>query len=103
MSTDGPETQLQTRPAATPPSNALLPTRLAAQAVIAAVRLYQLTLSPLVGGHCRYRPTCSQYFIEAVRKRGVLRGVLKGTWRILRCHPWAKGGYDPVDPPGDGR
>ena len=69
----------------------------AGRALILVVRLYQLLLSPLLGGRCRYMPTCSEYFIEAVRRRGVIVGALKGLWRILRCHPWAKGGYDPVD------
>ena len=64
--------------------------------LIAAVRLYQWTLSPWVGGHCRYLPTCSAYFIEAVQRKGALRGSMLGLWRILRCHPLAKGGYDPV-------
>lgn len=70
---------------------------LATRAAIFLVRLYQGALSPLVGGHCRYQPTCSRYFIEAVEKHGAARGTLKGFWRILRCHPFAKGGWDPVD------
>ena len=73
------------------------PAWLARRALIGLVRLYQVALSPLVGGHCRYRPTCSEYFIEAVRKRGALRGTLMGLWRILRCHPLSRGGYDPVE------
>jgi len=69
--------------------------RLPARAVIAFVRLYQLTLSPLVGRQCRFQPTCSHYMIGAVEKYGVLRGVPMGLWRILRCNPFCKGGYDP--------
>ena len=68
-----------------------------ARAVILMVRVYQLTLSPLLGGQCRFQPTCSSYFIEAVRKRGALRGALKGLRRIARCHPLSRGGYDPAD------
>jgi len=68
----------------------------AGQAIILVVRLYQVTLSPLLGGHCRYVPTCSAYFIEAVRRHGAMRGGAMGLRRILRCHPFAKGGYDPV-------
>ncbi|MCI0359061.1 MAG: membrane protein insertion efficiency factor YidD [Planctomycetaceae bacterium] len=68
-----------------------LPTRI----VIAFVRLYQLTLSPLIGRQCRFQPTCSNYMIGAVEKYGVLRGVPMGLWRILRCNPFCKGGYDP--------
>ena len=64
--------------------------------VIAMVRLYQLMLSPLLGGHCKFAPTCSTYFIQSVEMHGVVRGMLKGLTRILRCNPWSKGGYDPV-------
>ncbi len=68
---------------------------LPARAVIACVRLYQFTLSPFIGRQCRFQPTCSHYMIGAVEKHGVLRGVAKGLWRILRCNPLCKGGYDP--------
>ena len=66
------------------------------RALILLARLYQHTLSPLLGGQCRFVPTCSNYFIEAVRKRGAVRGLLLGLWRICRCHPFGRGGYDPV-------
>jgi putative membrane protein insertion efficiency factor len=69
--------------------------RLPARTVIALVRLYQLTLSPIFGRQCRFQPTCSHYMIGAVEKYGVLRGVPKGLWRICRCNPLCKGGYDP--------
>jgi hypothetical protein len=69
--------------------------RLPARAVILLVRIYQLTLSPLVGRQCRFEPTCSNYMIGAVEKYGVLRGVPLGLWRICRCNPFCKGGYDP--------
>lgn len=65
--------------------------------LILLVRLYQHTLSPLVGGQCRFVPTCSEYFIQAVRKRGPLRGAVAGLWRIVRCNPFSRGGYDPVE------
>ena len=48
--------------------------------------------------HCRFLPTCSEYTIEAIQERGLVVGLLKGAWRILRCNPFCKGGYDPVDP-----
>lgn len=64
--------------------------------VILLVRLYQTTLARFLGGQCRFTPTCSRYFIEAVEKRGALRGTLMGLWRILRCNPFSRGGYDPV-------
>lgn len=63
--------------------------------IILLVRLYQWTLSPLVGRQCRFRPTCSNYMIRAVQKYGAARGTAKGVWRICRCHPWNAGGYDP--------
>jgi uncharacterized protein len=69
--------------------------RLPAWMIIALVRVYQLTLSPIVGRHCRFRPTCSNYMIEAVEKYGAVRGSLKGIWRIIRCNPLCRGGYDP--------
>lgn len=69
--------------------------QLPARAMIGGVRLYQIFLSPLVGKVCRFQPTCSQYFIEAVRKYGAIRGGWKGVCRICRCHPWHPGGYDP--------
>lgn len=67
--------------------------------LIGMVRVYQATLSPLIGRQCRFQPTCSQYFIEAVRLRGALVGAALGLWRILRCHPFSRGGYDPVPNP----
>jgi len=60
------------------------------------IRGYQVTLSPLLPSACRYQPTCSAYAIEAVERYGVVRGAWMGAWRILRCHPFARGGYDPV-------
>ena len=65
--------------------------------LILLVRIYQATLSRYVGGQCRFFPTCSNYFIEAVRRHGAIRGGAKGLWRLARCHPLAKGGYDPVE------
>lgn len=64
--------------------------------LIRLVRLYQVTLSPLVPGKCRFYPSCSRYFIEAVERHGVIRGVALGSYRILRCQPFCKGGFDPV-------
>ncbi len=69
--------------------------RLPGEVLIFLVRIYQWTLSPLVGRQCRFQPTCSNYFIQAVRKYGALRGSWRGVCRILRCHPWNPGGYDP--------
>jgi len=63
--------------------------------LILAIRAYQVTLSPLIGPVCRFEPSCSRYMIGALRKYGVLKGLWKGTGRVLRCHPWHPGGYDP--------
>jgi putative membrane protein insertion efficiency factor len=70
-------------------------TRLPGLALIGLVRLYQITLSPLIGWNCRFTPTCSNYMIEAIRKYGALRGTGKGILRICRCQPWHPGGHDP--------
>jgi uncharacterized protein len=65
-------------------------------ALIAPIRLYQWTLSPLVGFNCRYAPSCSAYAVEAIATHGAVRGLWLGFKRILRCHPWGGSGYDPV-------
>lgn len=64
--------------------------------LIGAIRLYRKTLSPIIGQQCRFEPTCSHYGEEAIAKHGALRGTILTVWRILRCGPWSKGGYDPV-------
>ncbi len=61
------------------------------------VRLYQILISPLLGANkCRFYPTCSSYMILAIQKKGIFKGMGLGIWRVLRCHPWSKGGYDDV-------
>ncbi len=70
-----------------------------ARVLILLVRLYQATLSRYLGGQCRFYPSCSEYFIQALTARGAVVGTLMGLWRILRCNPLAKGGYDPVPMP----
>ncbi len=77
--------------------------RAAARTMIAAVRGYQLTLSPWLGRDCRYWPTCSQYAIEAIERFGPLRGAVLAARRIGRCHPWGGSGYDPVPERPDAR
>ena len=71
--------------------------RLLASLLILLARVYQYTLSPLVGRQCRFVPSCSNYFIEAVQKYGALPGAYRGLRRICRCHPWYRGGI--FDPP----
>jgi len=68
---------------------------LPANVLVGLVRIYQLLLSPLFGGRCRFYPSCSEYFIGAVRKYVAISGSCRGVWRILRCHPFNPGGYDP--------
>ncbi|MCB9845925.1 MAG: membrane protein insertion efficiency factor YidD [Phycisphaeraceae bacterium] len=64
--------------------------------LIFLIYIYQVTLRPFMGRQCRYHPTCSQYAIDALKEHGALRGSVLAARRIGRCHPLAKGGYDPV-------
>ena len=68
--------------------------------LIYPIRFYKKFISPHLGHHCRYWPTCSSYMIEAIETHGALKGLLLGTYRIIRCNPWSQGGYDPVPPKG---
>ncbi len=61
-----------------------------------AIRAYQRFVSPMLPPSCRFSPSCSQYTLLAIRKHGVLKGSLMGVWRILRCNPFSKGGFDPL-------
>lgn len=62
--------------------------------LIALIRAYKILISPVLPPACRYQPSCSEYAIEAIQKYGILKGTILAIWRILRCHPFAKGGYD---------
>ncbi len=75
-----------------------LPGRILTLPLIALIRVYQAVVSPLLPASCRFTPTCSSYFAEALRVWGPFRGLSLGIRRILRCHPWGGGGYDPVPP-----
>jgi uncharacterized protein len=66
------------------------------RAAIGAIRLYQRTLSPLLGPRCKYYPSCSEYAVQAIGRYGILRGAVLAAWRLLRCNPFSHGGYDPV-------
>jgi len=60
------------------------------------IKFYQNTISRVTAPSCRFYPTCSHYTYEAIEKYGIFKGIYIGSWRIIRCNPWNKGGYDPV-------
>ena len=66
--------------------------------LIILVKLYQVLIGPIKPAVCKYHPSCSNYFLQALQKKGLVKGVLMGIWRILRCNPFSRGGYDPVVP-----
>ena len=68
-------------------------------ALLGLIRLYRVTLSGWLGGHCRFYPTCSRYAEDAIRLHGAVRGVLMAAWRIARCGPFTRGGVDRVPAP----
>lgn len=65
--------------------------------LVLPIRAYQRLISPLIGQHCKYYPSCSEYAVQAVQRFGILRGLVLAGWRLLRCNPWSDGGYDPVE------
>jgi putative membrane protein insertion efficiency factor len=65
--------------------------------LIGLILIYRYTLSPVIGQSCRFEPTCSHYAEQALRKYGAWRGSIMAVKRILKCHPWHEGGYDPVE------
>lgn len=79
-----------------PAANAPARAPLTAWPFIALIKLYQFTLSPLLGRQCRFHPTCSWYGLEAYRRFGAAKGTRLTMRRLARCHPFSKGGYDPV-------
>ncbi len=66
------------------------------QGLVLLIKIYRYTLSPIIGQQCRFLPTCSRYAEEAILQHGIFKGLLLTCRRILRCHPWHAGGYDPV-------
>lgn len=72
---------------------------LAARILIAFIAGYQRFISPWLPPLCRFQPSCSQYAVEALRLRGAWKGLMLTIWRLLRCHPFSRGGHDPVPPP----
>ena len=79
----------------TPASLMRWPGRAAGACLIGVIRLYQVTLSPLLGPACRFEPSCSRYMVESIKKYGAWNGLGRGMRRVSRCHPWNPGGYDP--------
>jgi uncharacterized protein len=71
--------------------------RLLITVVLVPIRLYQRLVSPALPRRCKYEPTCSAYAVEAIRTFGVARGLVLAAWRLARCNPWSRGGYDPVE------
>jgi uncharacterized protein len=65
--------------------------------VVLPIRAYQRVISPAFGDRCRYYPSCSEYAVQAVQRFGILRGLVLAGWRLLRCNPWSRGGFDPVE------
>lgn len=66
------------------------------RAAVGLIRIYQLLLSPLLGSNCRFAPSCSHYAAQAIERHGLARGGARAARRLLRCHPWSPGGWDPV-------
>jgi putative membrane protein insertion efficiency factor len=66
-------------------------------ALVAPIRIYQRALSPIFGERCKYYPSCSEYAAQAIIRFGILRGLVLAGWRLLRCNPWSRGGFDPVE------
>jgi hypothetical protein len=67
-----------------------------AKVLVACIRVYQKAISPWLGAHCRFSPTCSQYAVEALQRHGVVVGLGYACWRLVRCQPLCRGGFDPV-------
>jgi uncharacterized protein len=65
--------------------------------VVLILRFYQRWISPAFGQRCRYYPSCSEYAVQAIQRFGILRGLVLAGWRLLRCNPWSRGGFDPID------
>ena len=71
--------------------------RVAAFPAIVLVQAYRKLISPLLPASCKYYPSCSEYALEALRRQGLVRGVILAAWRLLRCNPWSHGGVDRVE------
>jgi putative membrane protein insertion efficiency factor len=78
------------------PATPTVAKQIARAVVLAPIVVYRRVLSPALPRRCKYEPTCSRYAVDAIREYGILRGLVLGVWRLLRCNPWSHGGYDPV-------
>ena len=70
--------------------------KIVANIIIKIIKCYKFLISPLLGNSCRYLPTCSEYTIQAIKKFGLIKGTTLSLNRISKCHPWGKGGFDPI-------
>ncbi len=70
--------------------------RLFSAILLGFIKIYRYLISPFLGNRCRFHPSCSEYAVEAIQIHGPFKGLLLGIWRILRCAPWGRGGFDPV-------
>jgi putative membrane protein insertion efficiency factor len=70
--------------------------RLPRETLVLLIRGYKMTLSRVIGNRCRFQPSCSTYYIDALKKYGFICGSAKGIWRLCRCHPFNPGGFDPA-------
>lgn len=77
-------------------SGAFAVSRLPQKSLVALVKTYRLLLSPWLGSSCRFEPTCSAYSLQALQQHGAAKGAYLTLYRLVRCHPWCNGGYDPV-------
>ena len=73
---------------------------IARRIAVLPIRGYQLLIRPMLGDRCRYYPSCSDYAVQAISRFGILRGLVLAAWRLLRCNPFSRGGYDPVESQG---
>ena len=64
--------------------------------LVAPIRLYQRLISPALPRRCKYHPSCSEYAVQSLRRHGLVKGSALAGWRLLRCNPWSRGGFDPV-------
>lgn len=98
MRLDAPPPDPEASPLAAPSTDVEAPRKVSLAVLLcrSAIRGYQRFLSPYLGAHCRFAPTCSAYAIDALEKYGLILGLAKASWRILRCNPLCPGGHDPA-------